>query len=209
MLGGFPALSGVSCEIARGEVVLLSGPNGAGKTTFLRVLAGLARLSRGEARVLGFDVGNRALRQNIAFISHADALYDDLTVRENLDFAARMCGHNSDVRAMFEQFLLEPVAGVRVSQLSAGQRQRAALAAGWVRDAALLLLDEPHAGLDEHSRVVLDMAIKQASKEGKTICIASHERDHVLQTAHRELSLIGGRMVQANESLRVVEGSSA
>ena len=94
LLGRFPALAGVDLDVAEGEVVLCSGGNGAGKTTLLRLLAGLLPLRAGEAEVLGHDltVDRRTVRRELSLVGHDTFCYDDLTVRENLRFAARAIG---------------------------------------------------------------------------------------------------------------------
>src|SRR5918912_2489694 len=98
LLGRFPALAGVDLEVARGEVVLLHGPNGAGKTTLLRACAGLVPISAGEAEVLGHDLrrDRRSPRRRIGHLGHAPFLYDDLTVVDNVRFAARAVGRTED-----------------------------------------------------------------------------------------------------------------
>src|SRR5919112_4069026 len=90
LLGRFPALAGVDLDVARGEVLLVRGPNGAGKTTLLRACAGLVAIAQGEAVVLGHDLrtDRRAVRASVGLLGHATALYDDLTVAENVTFWA-------------------------------------------------------------------------------------------------------------------------
>src|SRR5947207_10945416 len=94
LLGRFPALAGVDLEVREGEVVLLQGPNGAGKTSLLRVCAGLLAVVDGEAEVLGHDLrrDRRSVRRQIGLLGHATALYDDLTVADNVRFAVRAAG---------------------------------------------------------------------------------------------------------------------
>jgi len=98
MLGRFPALAGADLDVQPGEIVLLSGANGAGKTTLLRLCAGLLPLRSGQAEVLGVDlkVDRRAIRRALALVGHETFCYDDLTVRENLRFAARAAGQVDD-----------------------------------------------------------------------------------------------------------------
>ena len=94
LLGRFPALTGLDLTVAAGETVLVQGPNGAGKSTLLRLCAGLVVPTRGEARVLGFDlaVERHAVRRRVGLLGHATGLYDDLTVAENVVFWARAAG---------------------------------------------------------------------------------------------------------------------
>ncbi len=196
LLGRFPALAGVDLDVARGEIVLLTGPNGAGKTTLLRVLAGLLPVHRGEVEVLGQDltIDRRAHRRGLGLVGHDTACYDDLTTRENLAFAARASGRdaaNADVA--LERLGLTAQAGVTHGRLSAGQRRRLAIAVALCRDPQLLLLDEPHAGLDAAGRVLLDEIVAGAPGEGRTVLLASHELDLTRPLATREVAVVGGR----------------
>lgn len=196
LLGRFPALAGADLDVSRGEIVLLSGPNGAGKTTLLRLMAGLARLRSGEAEVLGVDLARdrRTHRRRLGFMGHDTLCYDDLTVRENLRFAARATG--DDASSADEQLVrlgLEKQAGVTHQKLSAGQRRRLALAVALSGRPELLLLDEPHAGLDPDGRGVLDGIVRSAPDDGMTVIIASHETERVRSLADREVRIVGGR----------------
>ena len=195
LLGRFPALAGVDLDVESGEVVLLSGANGSGKTTLLRLLAGLHRLYSGEADVLGHDlaVDRRGARRGIGLLGHETGCYDDLTVRENLRFAARAAGGDAEASdTALERVGLTAQAGVTHGRLSAGQRRRLALAVMLARDPQLLLLDEPHAGLDAAGRAVLDTVVASAPDEDRTVIIASHELDRTRALAGREIVLAGG-----------------
>jgi len=195
LLGRFPALAGVDLDVETGEVVLLSGANGSGKTTLLRLLAGLHQLHAGTAEVLGHDLGvdRRGARRAIGLLGHETGCYDDLTVGENLRFAARAAGADAGATdAAMERVGLTAQADVTHGRLSAGQRRRLALAVTLARDPSLLLLDEPHAGLDATGRAVLDTVVSSASDEGRTVIIASHELDRTRALAGREVVLAGG-----------------
>jgi heme ABC exporter ATP-binding subunit CcmA len=199
MLGRFPALAGVDLDVDEGEIVLLAGPNGAGKTTLLRLCAGLLPLRAGTAEVLGVDLSRdrRSIRRSIALLGHETACYDDLTVQENLRFAARAAGRSlADADAAMERVGLARSAEVAHGRLSQGQRRRVALANVIARDARLLLLDEPHAGLDEYGRSLLDEVVRSAPSEHRTVLMASHELDLARRIATREVSLVGGRVAQ-------------
>jgi ABC-2 type transport system ATP-binding protein len=195
LLGRFPALAGVDLDVAAGEVVLLSGANGSGKTTLLRLLAGLHRLHSGSGVVLGHDlsIDRRGARRAISLLGHETGCYDDLTVRENLRFAVRAAGRSADAYdAVLDRVGLTAQAGVAHGRLSAGQRRRLALAVALARDPRLLLLDEPHAGLDAAGRAVLDATISSAPDEDRTVILASHELDRTRALAGREVVLAGG-----------------
>lgn len=196
LLGRFPALAGLDLDLDAGGVTLLSGPNGAGKTTLLRLVAGLLPLHSGSAEVLGTDLvrDRRSHRRRLALVGHDTACYDDLSVRENLVFAARAAGRGADTaEAVMGRLGLDGIADVVHARLSAGQRRRLALAVALGRDPELLLLDEPHAGLDEGGREVLDDLLRSARDEGRTVVLASHELERARALADREVEVRGGR----------------
>jgi ABC-2 type transport system ATP-binding protein len=197
MLGRFPALAGADLDVRSGEIVLLSGANGAGKTTLLRLCAGLLPLRSGQAEVLGVDlaVDRRAIRRALALVGHETFCYDDLTVLENLNFSTRAAGRPAaSAEVALERLALTRVAQVTHGRLSQGQRRRVSLAIALARDPRLLLLDEPHAGLDEQGRVVLDDIVRAAPAEGRTVLIASHELDLARRLATREVRLSAGQV---------------
>jgi heme ABC exporter ATP-binding subunit CcmA len=199
VLGRFPALAGVDLTVQRGEIVLLQGPNGAGKTSLLRVCAGLLPIERGTGHVLGIDLAtNReAIRSRVGLLGHANGLYLDLTVMQNLQFwASTVAATPSEVSdAMATMRIDGRLAEVKASQLSAGQRRRCALASLIVRRAEIWLLDEPHAGLDAAGRDELDALLRSAVTSGATVVLASHERDRALGLATRTVTIDGGGAV--------------
>lgn len=196
VLGRFPALAGVDVTVQRGEILLLQGPNGAGKTSLLRVCAGLLPIERGTGHVLGIDLAtNReAIRSRVGLLGHANGLYLDLTVMQNLQFwASTVAATSSEVSAAMATMRIDGrLAEVKASQLSAGQRRRCALASLIVRRAEIWLLDEPHAGLDAAGRDELDALLRSAVASGATVVLASHERDRALGLATRTVTIDGG-----------------
>jgi heme ABC exporter ATP-binding subunit CcmA len=203
LLGRFPALAGTTLDVRRGEIVLVRGPNGAGKSTLLRVCAGLVPIAEGEASVLGHDLraDRRSLRSQVGLLGHANQLYAELTVAENVRFWARTVGASqAEVDAALEGLgLAGRLAGVAVARLSAGQRRRTALAALVARRPELWLLDEPHAGLDAEGRDRIDDLIHRAARSGATVVLASHDHDRVEALAGRTVHLVGGRVVNPDE----------
>jgi heme ABC exporter ATP-binding subunit CcmA len=202
LLGRFPALAGLDLDVSEGEVVLLSGGNGAGKTTLLRLLAGLLPVHSGDAEVLGVDLtrDRRSHRRELALVGHETACYDDLTTRENLEFAVRASGLAAAAAEALERLGLAPLADVTHGRLSAGQRRRLSLAIALARTPKLLLLDEPHAGLDAEGRAVLDEVVAVASKDGRTVLVASHELDRTRALATREVVRTAGQAHGALEA---------
>jgi heme ABC exporter ATP-binding subunit CcmA len=199
LLGRFPALAGVDLDVAPGEVVLLHGPNGAGKTTLLRACAGLVAITSGQAEVLGHDLcrDRRAVRRRVGLLGHAAGLYGDLTVDDNLRFAARAAGRPADAaeEAMGRLGLDGRLRHVAVGRLSAGQRRRAAIAAVIARRPELWLLDEPHAGLDAAGRDLLDAIVAESVAGGASVLMASHELERASSLAGRRVAVAGGRVV--------------
>ena len=200
VLGSFPALAGASLTVQRGEIVLLRGPNGAGKTSLLRLCAGLLPVERGSAHVLGCDlVADRAaVRNRVGLLGHANGLYADLTVADNVAFWGATVGASTDEisGALQRMGLAERLATVPVSRLSAGQRRRTALACLVARRAELWLLDEPHAGLDAAGRDELDLVLRQAVAAGATVVVASHELERAGSLADRIVDVVGGQIVE-------------
>jgi heme ABC exporter ATP-binding subunit CcmA len=196
-VGRFPVLAGADFDVEQGEVVLLSGPNGAGKTSVLRCCAGLLAVRSGSVVVLGEDLGRdrRAARRRVAFVGHDTFCYDDLTVAENLRFAARAAGRPAlAADDALARVGLDQQAGVTHARLSQGQRRRLALGVALAREAELLLLDEPHAGLDGDGRAVVDTVVRGAVAAGRTVLIASHEVGLARSLASREVHIVGGRV---------------
>ena len=195
LLDRFPAVAELDLVLPVGSVSLVQGPNGAGKTTLLRLLAGLLPLQAGSARVLGLDVATqrRKVRASVGLLAPEAMLYDDLSIGENLSFWATLSGHGaSAISAALERVGIADIADQRVRGLSTGQRRRCALAVVAVRRPRLWLLDEPHAGLDQAGRTVVDGLIADAVDAGATVMVASHELDRVRPLATHVVTIAGG-----------------
>lgn len=194
----YPALAGVTFSVDRQEIVLLQGPNGAGKTTLLRACAGLIPVVRGSAHVLGVDIAidRESIRERVGLLGHQNGLFADLTIAENVDFWSTVVGATRAERdaAMQRMSIDGKLANRRVSELSAGQKRRCALACLVVRRAEIWLLDEPHAGLDAKGRDEIDLILKEAASAGATIVVASHEVERAQQLASRTVSLVAGHV---------------
>jgi heme ABC exporter ATP-binding subunit CcmA len=199
LLGRFPALAGLHLDVEAGETVLLQGPNGAGKTTVLRLCAGLVAAESGTVEVLGHDLrrDRRRVRREVGLIGHATGLYDDLTVIENVRFWSRAAGAtDADAEAAIERLEIDPrLRDVAVGRLSAGQRRRTSIAAMITRRPRLWLLDEPHAGLDQAGRDVVDGLVRDAVAAGATVMVASHELERARAIAPRVVTIAGGVVV--------------
>lgn len=196
LLGRFPALAGAKLRVEAGESVLLQGPNGAGKSTLLRLCAGLLRPESGQAMVLETDLARnrRSVRPRVGYVGHQSMLYDDLTVGENIRFWGRAAGvDESQQQASIGRLKIEDrLLDVPVNRLSAGQRRRTAIAVAAARRPELWLLDEPHAGLDQDGRDLVDDLITDAAAAGGAVLVASHELDRVEPVVDRRVTVAGG-----------------
>ncbi len=203
LLGRFPALAGIDLTVDAGEIVLLQGGNGAGKTSLLRLCAGLLAPASGSATVLGHDLvtDRRSVRRRVGLVGHTSGLFADLTVRENAEFWAQAAGADKadGLAALARLEVAERLLDVNVNRLSAGQKRRTAIASIAARRPELWLMDEPHAGLDQGGRDIVDALIIDAAAAGATVLVASHELDRVLPLAPRRITIAGG-LVSADES---------
>lgn len=196
LLGRFPALAGMDLDVSTEEVVLLAGSNGAGKTTVLRLCAGLVPVAEGQARVLGVDLAEdrRRVRRRVGLVGHDSGLYADLTVQENMVFFARASAVSSaDCEDALDRMeVARRLVDLPVRALSTGQRRRVSFAAMLVRRPELWLLDEPHSGMDEGGRDLVDGLMAEAASAGATVLFASHELDRAHEVAHRSVVVSAG-----------------
>lgn len=196
---GFPLLSGVDLTIEPGTLSVLVGANGAGKTSLLRLLGGLVALSAGDGSVLGLDlrtVDRRLLRRRVGWLGHEGSFYDDLSVEENLTFAARALERPLDgLDAVLERVGLARRRTTTTKQLSAGQRRRLGLAWLLLRRPELWLLDEPYASLDDAGRTFLDDLLADVTSAGATVVVSAHDPLRSARLAPRTLEVAGGLVV--------------
>jgi ABC-type multidrug transport system ATPase subunit len=197
VFGVLPALVRVDLRVERGETLLIRGPNGAGKSTLLRVVATALSPTYGSGSVLGFDLssGREEIRRRVELLGHRTRLYEDLSGRENLRFACSLYGIDpAGVTAAVERVGLVDAVDERVRGYSQGMRQRVALARALLRSPELLLLDEPYAGLDAGAKEVVDDAIREAGRAGRTVVLATHDPTRG-DMAGRAVYMDGGRLL--------------
>ena len=186
-------------QVAQGEFVALLGPNGAGKTTFLRILSSLSRQTFGEVRIAGYALPQQAaaVRRSLGVVSHLPLLYGDLSAEENLVFYGRMYGVPAMHQRVSEVLELIGLAARRsdlVRTFSRGMQQRLAIARAVLHDPEVLLLDEPHTGLDQDACEMLDTVLRQVAARGRTVVMTSHDLARVADLASRFDVLTRGRI---------------
>ena len=209
--GKLTAVDRVDLAIGRGEVFGFLGPNGAGKSTLLRMLVGLMAPTEGSVSVLGLELPRQAeeLRERIGYMPQRFALYEDLSVQENLDFAAAIFGLDSPARretvpATLDRYGLDKRADQRAGTLSGGWKQRLALAAATIHEPEILVLDEPTAGVDpENRRIFWEMLFELAS-DGATVLVSTHYMDEAVR-CHRLCMLRRGCRVALGGPMELAE----
>ena len=196
-----PVLRGLDLVLAPGQALGVTGPNGSGKTTLLQLLATLRRPGSGAGCILGGDLADAVpaiTRRAICLVGHEPALYPKLTLRENLRFVAALFGRPD--RAVEEALTavgLARAATRRVEQCSQGMARRVDLARALISEPRLLLLDEPHAGLDDAAGDLVSHLVRRVCDAGGGAVVVSHDRDRLGVLVDRVLELTGGWLVPA------------
>ncbi len=187
--------NGLNFTIPRGQVVGLLGPSGCGKTTLLRAIVGIQHGVSGQLTVLGQPAGARGLRSRVSYATQTAAVYDDLTVRQNLNFFAKTLEQpNSEIDRVLHQVNLNAQANQTVAALSGGQRNRVSLAVALLGAPELVVLDEPTVGLDPLLRAELWDLFTSLAKRGTTLIVSSHVMDEALR-CDRLLLLRNGQLI--------------
>ena len=193
--GHVRAVDDVSFTTVPGKVTGLLGPSGSGKTTLMRSIVGVQIIAAGTVTVLGHPAGSKELRDRIGYVTQAPSVYDDLTVKENLRFFARVLGTDlSEVDRCIDPVDLGDRAEVVVGRLSGGERSRASLAVALLGNPELLVLDEPTVGLDPVLRRDLWAMFHRLADEGTTVLVSSHVMDEA-DRCDRLLLMRAGRII--------------
>jgi heme exporter protein A len=205
-------LRGVDFDVAQGEFVALLGPNGAGKTTFLRILATLSRPRAGAVRIGSFALPGEAaaVRRRLGVVSHQPLLYGDLSAEENLHFFGRMyalANRAERVQAVLELVGLYPRRRDLVREFSRGMQQRLAIGRAVMHEPDVLLFDEPHTGLDQDARTMLDAVLQEITRGGRTVVMTTHDLDRAAALADRIDILSRGKIEASvpSERMDVIE----
>ena len=180
--GDRAVVNDVALQVAAGRICGFLGPNGSGKTTTIRMLCGLLRPDAGEGTCLGLDVlrESRAIKRQAGYMTQKFGLYEDLSIRENLDFIARLFelrGREQAVEGALARLGLVERQHQLAGTLSGGWKQRLALAACLIHSPRLLLLDEPTAGVDPKARREFWDEIHRLAQDGMTVLVSTHYMD--------------------------------
>lgn len=180
--GDFKALDGMNLKVKKGEIYGLLGPNGAGKTTTIRVLCGLSNASSGKAQIFGKKVPNSAISKLIGYMPQETALYDGLTVKQNLKFFGEIFSLKNDrinekIGELLKFIDLEDWKNEVTGSLSGGMKHRVSLACTLIHEPEVLFLDEPTVGVDPELRVSFWNYFNMLKDSGITILITTHYMD--------------------------------
>lgn len=188
--------------VARGAIYGFLGPNGSGKTTTIRMVCGLLKADAGAGTVLGHDVLTQSakIKERVGYMTQRFSLYEDLSIRENLEFVARLYGldHVRDrVETSLRTLGLADRARQLAGRLSGGWKQRLALAACMIHEPELLLLDEPTAGVDPKARRDFWDAIRDYAAQGVTTLVSTHYMDEAVQCDRIAFIAYGRKLIDA------------
>jgi len=206
------AVDDISLSVGHGEIYGFLGPNGSGKTTTMRMLCGLLVPDAGEGTCAGFDIlsQQKQIKAEVGYVSQHFSLYADLTVRENLLFAARI-NHlpniESVVDAAIKRHSLIRYAHTSMGNLSGGWKQRVALALATLHDPKLLILDEPTSGIDPEARQNFWNMIHQYAAEGLTVLVTTHYLDEAELHCQRIAYILDGKLLITGTVQEVIAAS--
>ena len=206
--GAKTVVDGLDLSVRRGEIFGFLGPNGSGKTTSIRMLCGLLTPDAGGGRTLGHDIVREAalVKREVGYMTQRFGLYEDLTIRENLDFIARMYGmdrRRERVDESLQRLGLVEREKQLAGNLSGGWKQRVALAACMLHEPRLLLLDEPTAGVDPQARRSFWEEIHELAARGITVLVSTHYMDEA-ERCHRLAYIAAGRLLASGTPTELV-----
>ncbi len=192
-------VNGIALQVKKGEIYGFLGPNGSGKTTFIRMLCGLLTPDAGDGTCLGYNLRTQQaeIKRHVGYMTQKFSYYEDLSIRENLDFIARIYNipnRAAAVQQSLERLGLEKRSKQLAGELSGGWKQRLALAACLIHSPQLLLLDEPTAGVDPKARRDFWDEIHQLAANGLTVLITTHYMDEA-ERCHRLAYLAYGNLL--------------
>jgi ABC-2 type transport system ATP-binding protein len=200
MFGDFTAVNAITFEVKKGEIFGFLGANGAGKTTAIKMLIGISNPTSGQAHVAGFDVATQAedIKKNIGYMSQKFALYDDLTVKENITFFGGIYGLSKTKikeksKELIEDLGLEEVSNQLVGSLPLGWKQKISFSVALLHEPKIVFLDEPTGGVDPITRRQFWEMIYRAAHQGTTIFVTTHYMDEA-EYCDRVSIMVNGRI---------------
>ncbi|CAJ0871306.1 putative multidrug ABC transporter ATP-binding protein YbhF [freshwater sediment metagenome] len=207
--GARKVVDDLTLSVQRGRILGFLGPNGSGKTTTIRMLCGLLTPDSGEGRCLGYDIRTQQeeIKRHVGYMTQGFSLYRDLTIRENLEFVARIYGLESPraaAQAALERLGLAGRANQLAGELSGGWKQRLALGACVLPNPSLLLLDEPTAGVDPKARRDFWDEIHHLATRGLTVLVSTHYMDEA-ERCHEIAYILDGRLLVSGTIDRIIQ----
>jgi ABC-2 type transport system ATP-binding protein len=201
-------VNNVSMRVQKGEIFGFLGPNGSGKTTTIRMMCGLLKPDSGSGTCLGYDIRRDSadIKRNVGYMTQRFSFWDDLTIRENLDFVARIYqipNRREVVHKSLEELGLASRAGQLAGELSGGWKQRMALAACMLHNPMLLLLDEPTAGVDPKARRDFWDELHGLAARGVSVLVSTHYMDEAVR-CHKLAYIAYGKLLAQGTAAEVV-----
>lgn len=202
----------VTLQVARGEIFGFLGPNGSGKTTSIRLMCGLLTPDSGTGTCLGYDIVRESsqIKRNVGYMTQRFSYWDDLTIRENLDFVARiyqMPNRREAVDRSLESLGLQSRANQLTGALSGGWKQRLALAACMLHEPQLLLLDEPTAGVDPAARRDFWEELHRLAARGISVLVSTHYMDEA-ERCHKLAYIAYGKLLAQGTAKQIIESQN-
>jgi len=211
IFGDFTAVNAISFEVKRGEIFGFLGANGAGKTTAMKMLIGILNPTSGKANVAGFDVFSDAnnIKKNIGYMSQKFALYDDLTVKENITFFGGIYGLTrarikEKANTLIIELGLQEVSNQLVGSLPLGWKQKLAFSVSLIHDPKIVFLDEPTGGVDPITRRQFWEMIYKAANKGTTVFVTTHYMDEA-EYCDRVSIMVNGKIEALNTPKKLKE----
>ncbi len=207
--GGKHVVKDLALKVPRGQIFGFLGPNGSGKTTSIRMICGLLRADSGRGTCLGYDVISQSaeIKREVGYMTQRFSLWEDLTIRENMDFIARMYGMSGRARAVdaaIEALGLTSRRDQLAGTLSGGWKQRLALASCMLHQPKLLLLDEPTAGVDPKARRDFWDELHRMCEQGMTVLVTTHYMDEA-ERCHQLGYIAYGKLLALGTAKELIE----